>query len=365
VVLRVAHLELTRLPWGTVSPPELSPELARYAADTVALFSGDEPCPVTRAPRALRAPRERAVLEWQVRCPTPDGLAIESRFLLDVAPGHLHFARLRSADGATVERVLSSAGPRWALDLTGSPTTPEGPEASSLPAYVRLGMEHIATGTDHLLFLLGLLLLASRAREVITIVTGFTLAHSFTLALAALGRVRPEGPAVDALIGLSIALVAAENAWLLAGRPPWLPRLAAAALLAMGGLAFAGVGAVPSSTLVGLSLFVVCYFGLVERVERPTRLRFAIAFCFGLVHGFGFAGVLSELALPADRLLPALFGFNAGVEVGQLGIVLLVWPVLRRLADLRAGAWHRVFAEAATAAVCGVGVFWLLVRSYG
>jgi hypothetical protein len=224
--------------------------------------------------------------------------------------------------------------------------------------YVALGVEHIATGYDHLVFLLGLLLLASRASEVITIVTGFTLAHSITLGLAALGRVRPEAAAVEALIGLSIALVAAENGWLLSGKRRLVPCVVVAVLVATGALAAAGIGAVPAATLLGLALFATCYFALLERVERPARLRFAIAFCFGLVHGFGFAGVLAEVALPQGRLLPALLGFNLGVELGQLAIVALVWPLLVLLSRAQAGRWHRPVLEVGTAMVCGLGMFW-------
>jgi hypothetical protein len=94
-------------------------------------------------------------------------------------------------------------------------------------------------------------------------------------------------------------------------------------------------------------------------------LRFAIAFCFGLVHGFGFAGVLAEVALPQGRLLPALLGFNLGVEIGQLAIVALVWPLLVLLARIQAGRWHRPVLEVGTAVVCGLGVFWWVERAFG
>jgi hypothetical protein len=88
-----------------------------------------------------------------------------------------------------------------------------------------------------------------------------------------------------------------------------------------------------------------------------------LAFAFGLIHGFGFAGVLAEMELPTDRLATALLGFNLGVEVGQLAVVAIIWPglvLLRRLTD---GRPARFFAEAASAAVCGVGVYWFLARS--
>jgi hypothetical protein len=361
VRFRITQLELTRLPWGIVSAPRLAPELGRYLSEGLRLEAGGEPCAVVDGPRALAAPRDRALLEWRVACPEAGALAITSRLMREVAPSHLHFARLRAEDGGIKERVLTGASPEWVLP---GQAEAEASHGSGILDYLALGVEHIATGYDHLVFLLGLLLLAGAVREVVTIVTGFTVAHSITLALAALGSVRPDAAAVEALIGLSIALVAAENAWLLSGRWRGLPVLVTGVLGGAGVLAALGIGAVPAVTCLGLALFAGCYFALLERVERPTRLRFAIAFCFGLVHGFGFAGVLAEIALPQGRLLPALLGFNLGVEVGQLVIVAVVWPLLWGLTRVRAGEPYRRFVEVGTAMVCGLGVYWWVERAF-
>jgi len=363
VRLRIPQLELTRLPWGIVAAPRFAPELGRYLSEGLRLEAGGAPCAVVDGPRALSAPRDRALLEWRVRCPAEGALAIVSDLMREVAPSHLHFARLRQADGGISERVLAGAERSWVLPGQGGAAA-ESETGSGLGRYVAIGIEHIATGWDHLVFLLGLLLLAARAGEVVTIVTGFTVAHSITLGLAALGRVRPEDAAVQALIGLSIALVAAENGWLLSGRRRVVPLVVVGALVGAAALATAGIGAVPAATCLGLALFAGCYFALLGRVAQPARLRFAIAFCFGLVHGFGFAGVLTEIALPRERLLPALLGFNLGVEAGQLLIVALVWPLLAVLARIGAAHWHRRLLELGSAAVCGLGVYWWLSRAF-
>lgn len=374
VQLRIAQLELTRLPWGPVSPPQLQPRLAAYLVESLQLRAGAARCTPT-APRALSAPRGRAIIEWRLQCPA-GALAIESALLLDVAPGHLHFARLRGPGGAVSERVLSSAARRWTLPAAAAGTgvaddaaaAASGSGGSSIARYGWLGVQHIATGYDHLVFLLGLLLLAASLREVAVVVTGFTLAHSITLGLAASGRLAPDAAAVESLIGFSIALVAAENSWRLSGGARAVPAAVVAALLAAAALAALGVGAVPALTLAGLALFCGCYFALLRRLQsapplRPWagRLRFAIAFGFGLVHGFGFAGVLAEIALPPERLLPALLGFNLGVELGQLAALALCWPLLRILARSGAG---RPLREAGSALICALGVFWMLSRAY-
>jgi hypothetical protein len=356
----IPQYELTRLPWGTVSPPDLSPELASYLTRALRLEAGGEACAVVDGPRALAAPPEHAVIEWGVACARSGPLAIVSEVLQEVAPSHLHFAKLRGE--RVVERVLTSGAPRW--ELPSGAATERPAAGSSVAAYLQLGVEHIATGFDHLVFLLGLLLLAARAAEVVTVVTGFTAAHSFTLALAALGRVQPEAAAIEALIGLSIALVAAENAWLLGPRTRALPAFVAALLTALALAAALGVGAIPAATYAGLALFAACYFALLARSERPVRLRFAVAFCFGLVHGFGFAGVLSEIALPQGRLLPALLGFNLGVELGQLAIVALYFAAVAWLARFVRDARRAWARDAANAAVCAAGVYWWVSRAY-
>jgi len=357
----IPQYELTRLPWGIVAPPALRPELAAYLTQALRLEAGGIACAVDGEPRALAAPPERAVVEWRLVCPSAEGLAIVSELLREPAPSHLHFAKLRGA--RVTERVLTSAAPRWELPSASGEARPA--IGSSVGAYVELGVEHILTGYDHLVFLLGLLLLAAGAREVITVVTGFTAAHSITLGLAALGRVQPEAAAVEALIGLSIALVALENGWLLGGKPRLVPPFAAFALAALAGVALLGAGAIPAATYAGLALFAACYFALLGRSQRPARLRFAVAFCFGLVHGFGFAGVLSEVALPQGRLLPALLGFNLGVELGQLAIVAAFFA-LTRLASRFVRAGPRIaLRDLANAGVCGLGVFWWVSRAYG
>ncbi len=140
-----------------------------------------------------------------------------------------------------------------------------------LSTYLALGVEHILIGIDHVLFVLGLLMLVGVRKRLLWAVTGFTLAHSLTLAASTLGwAALPQGP-VEACIALSIVLLATE---------------------------------------------------LVHQRPTLTRARPGlVAFAFGLLHGFGFAGALQEIGVPADRAWTALLGFNLGVELGQLGII--------------------------------------------
>jgi hypothetical protein len=364
VQVRISLLELSRLAFDPVYDAGSGGRAAQYLAEHLTLRAGDARCAPIEPPTAEPAPKGWAHFRWRVECAASGPRSLESAVLLDVAPSHLHFARIAVGDESARERVLTEAEPAWRLESAHA----EGSDASAgttLAGYVGLGIVHIATGWDHLAFVLALLLLARRPGEVAVLVTSFTAAHSVTLALAVLGTVRPNGASVEALIGYSIALVAAENAWLLGGGGVAVPVAVALATAGLAGLAVLGVGAVAPLVFAGLAVFSACHFALLARVSRPARLRAAVAFVFGLVHGFGFAGVLAELELPTARLAPALFGFNLGVEIGQLAVVAAAWPALAAISRWSPQRWAPIVTGGGSAAICGLGVFWLLTRAFG
>jgi hypothetical protein len=213
VTVRLSQLDVTRFPWAASAGEQLEQQLGQYLAGRLQLLTDGEPCAVVEGPRALDAAVGRFAVEWRVECPGQGALRIRSAVLLDVAPGHLHFARVTRDGAAPLERVLSEREPTWAL-MDVSPARPAELSGTSLLGYLRLGIDHILSGYDHLAFLLALLLIGGSIGEVAKIVTGFTVAHSITLGLTVLGYVRPDAAPVEALIGLSIALVAVENVWL-------------------------------------------------------------------------------------------------------------------------------------------------------
>src|SRR5262249_51916160 len=169
--------------------------------------------------------------------------------------------------------LFEAAHPEATLAVAGPANPPAGGSALGVVgAYLELGVEHILLGFDHVLFVLALILSAGRVGSLLAIITAFTLAHSITLALSVLPIVTLPSRFVEPVIALSIAYVAAEN---------------------------------------------ILKKGAVSR-------RWAVSFLFGLVHGFGFAGALREVGLPADGLAAALVGFNLGVEIGQAAIIAAV-----------------------------------------
>ncbi|MFC4018937.1 HupE/UreJ family protein [Micromonospora sp. GCM10011542] len=196
--------------------------------------------------------------------------------------------------------------------------------------FFRLGAEHLLTGLDHILFLLALIAGSRRLREVVLAATSFTLAHSVTFLLAALGLVDVPARVVEPVIALSIAVVAGWYLWRV-----WRRRDHAADLEP------AGRG----------------HFSL----DRPGWIRLGVVFCFGLVHGLGFAGALGIDEAWSWTLLWSLLVFNVGIEVAQLAIIAAVFPLLIVLRNRtpRAGLWT---TGALSAFVSILGLLWFVQR---
>jgi hypothetical protein len=183
--------------------------------------------------------------------------------------------------------------------------------------YLRLGTEHILLGIDHLLFVLALLILVRSGRRLVATVTAFTLAHSLTLAAATLGFVHVPQQPVEAVIALSIVFVACEIVRSRQGRP-----------------------------------------GITE------RWPWVVAFVFGLLHGFGFAGALSEVGLPDQAIPLALFFFNVGVEGGQLLFIAAVMALIAAARRVKV-PWPEWAAQAPAYGIGAVSAYWMIERATG
>jgi hypothetical protein len=358
--------EVTRLPPLEGQIPDLGELLLTHLRPRIAVRSHDGPCETSAGPRLLASRRGYVRVEWGFECPADTTLEIENRAFFEIAPSHVHFARIKAADSPPIEYLFTDARRIRTVPLGSEEEQERAHSAGTgFRDFVWLGVEHIAGGFDHLAFLLSLILLASRVREVALLVTGFTLGHSLTLSLAVLGFAKPNVPVIEALIGFTIALVAAENIGVTTNSNRVLAGITGAGLCVLAMMSgFAGVG-LPVATLVGLALFSTCYLSLSDTPRITLRLRPATTVLFGLVHGFGFANVLIELGIPRNRLLVGLFGFNVGVEIGQLVIVcalaLLGGVLLNRLVRFD----RRLLNDALSAALCGLGLYWFVTRAFG
>ena len=300
---------------GRVRPAALAasaaPILAYIRAHT-AVFGGDGA--VCMAGAGAVAPDGDGVA---VRIPwscagVADPLRYRSTVLIDVSPAAKQVVLIGA--GASAAQDLLDAS-RTETALTGAPP----PSLMRVVArFIEAGIEHIFLGYDHIAFLISVVLWSRRLWPVVKIVTAFTLAHSITLSLAALDVVHIPSSIIEPAIAGSIVYVAAENF-----------------------------------------------------LSRDVGKRWRITFCFGLIHGFGFASALQELGLPRSALVPALASFNIGVEIGQIAIVSVVMPLLWALDRLpapgpRAGTVpvrSGFVVYPISAVIVVLGSYWFLVRT--
>jgi HupE / UreJ protein len=224
--------------------------------------------------------------------------------------------RIDYLDGSSTNQRLTPAAPSVVLPARPGPF-------EVIETYVVLGVEHILSGVDHLLFVLALLLLVRGAGRLVATVTAFTLAHSVTLGAATLGFVHVPSAPVEAVIALSILFLASELA-----REQWARRRCAVR----------------------------------DAADLTARFPWIVAFSFGLLHGFGFAGALSQVGVPQAAVPLALLFFNVGVEIGQLSFIgavfALAWLIKR--SSLAAPSWWRL---AAAYGIGAVSALWVIQRS--
>ncbi len=204
---------------------------------------------------------------------------------------------------------LDRASPSATLSLSATPQTP----LQTVQQFVKEGVGHIFLGFDHICFVIGLLLIGGTLKQLLKVVTGFTLAHSVTLCLAATGVWTPPGRLIEPLIALSIIAIALDNL-----------------------------------------------------LHKPGQrdIRAPLALGFGLIHGFGFAGALADVGLPRESLGLALGAFNVGVEAGQLTLVLLLAPTLAYLGKKSPKIRQKVLV-AGSVGIGLLGAFWFFERILG
>jgi hypothetical protein len=296
---------------GALTPDEARAHLARLGGATrtqILVFADGQACPGDAADVEVgtRLGTPFTLLRMVYRCPARiRTLAVTCHLFAREHPGHQVLAVIedRSDLGAPVRQHVFGPGTEL-LEL--SMDRAEGGRLGAVAQFLRLGVSHIFTGYDHVLFLLGLLLGATGLGALVRIVTAFTVAHTLTLVLATLGYVSLDMRLVESTIALSIAYVALEN--------------------------------------------------LLVR----HRGRWMLAFVFGLVHGFGFSNVLREMRIPRDTLAWSLASFNVGVELGQLVSVSALYPVL---VWSRRHAWNAWMVRAVSAAIGLAGLYWFVERA--
>lgn len=305
--VRPAHLKLTEIDTGRYLARWKVPAMGdrRLAIDPVFESACSE-----IAGKTENVSAGASILSWQIEC--ADGLADTTIQFTNLSATAVDvLVDISFLDGRVYTGLVRPSKPEFHVPAHDS-------ESRIFFSYTVLGIEHILFGWDHLLFVLGMMLLVTTRRRLIGAITGFTIAHSLTLALAMFDVVRVPGPPVEAIIALSIVFLAVE----------------------------------------------VARFRQTETETLAIRSPWAISMAIGLVHGLGFAGALSEYGLPAQAKLVSLFAFNVGVEAGQLAFVatVIALAAVARKAEPRALSAGQ-FAATWFIGICGS--FWLIERVAG
>lgn len=291
----------------------IASELARYAPavvellkDRLQIWVDGQRLSGTWSPPVALADRQAIQLRVHYEATGPPPAITVAARLFPYDPVHQTFVNVYEREAIVLQAILD----RHREQITFYPGTRQGTWAV-VKRFAASGVHHILIGPDHLLFLVGLLLLGGSLRRLVLVVSAFTVAHSITLSLAVLRFVTPPPWLVEPAIALSIVYVGADNLTVRGGRD----------------------------------------------------VRAWIAFAFGLIHGFGFANVLREMDLPARALGWSLLSFNLGVETGQLAVVIVVASVLSAIRSKSPETGRRL-ALAGSVVVIAAGAFWFVQRVF-
>ena len=353
--------EITRL--QSQSNQSLDTLLVGHLISAISVSQDSLPCSSTEVvrpiPSALGYVRVRLVFD----CGASLGdISISINSFFNVASSHVHYANM-SLNGEPSYQYLFTNKQRQ-HEITNQLAT-SSHWFDSITQFVLIGIEHIFGGIDHIAFLLALLLLLRSLKVLVWMVTGFTLGHSITLALAALGWIIPDLDIVEAAIGFTIALVAVQNIAVLTGNHRQITYFSVAGLLLIVLINLIWNIGLSALSGLGLALFTLAYLWNSADEHLSANLRLVTSVIFGLIHGFGFASALTETGLASTQLLPALLGFNLGIELGQIVIIAVVWALLQQIRQSRFLTDTRLVIDLVSAALCGLGLYWFIGRSYG
>ena len=289
----------------------LEPELESVAANEFSLYWREQRL-IPNQTTARRKDAQNIEISLRFERPSAAQIRLVSTLVKRLPPGHREYLSVETKSGANLgEAMLSAAEDSLQIDLPAMGLSAGASSKShSFFAFLRLGVEHILTGYDHLLFLFALMVVCRDLRSIFTVITCFTVAHSITLALATLDIVRLPGRIVEPTIAATITYVGIEN---------------------------------------------------LVRGDAP-KWRGLITFLFGLVHGLGFADALKEFGIGSGGvgIVMPLVGFNLGVEVGQLSVAAIVLPILWQLR--RNSVFVRRWVPVCSVAVTLAGSFWMIER---
>lgn len=358
MIMTIPDIEAQRL---SKSGPPSDAVLKSYLTPRVYPIAEGKRCGLIPPVETLSAASGFRKYDFTFRCASGKDIQIHFAAFFDLIKSHTNFAQIQNAEtGEFTEQLITTD--RQTIEVTGGEENKL--QTAHFFEFIRMGIMHIFTGVDHMSFLLGLVLISRRLKDLVFVVTGFTIGHSLTLALAVTGVLRPHAEYIDALVALTIALIGAENIAVATRRPGIVAAFMGGGLMLMAVGKWLGFGGLPSLLVLGAGLFSANYLMVSGRLVDAGRLRMLITLVFGLIHGFGFAADLLTMQLPPQRLAELLVGFNLGVEAGQLTLVIGLTLIVLGLSKLKLTLPRPLVVETCAAFLVGLGVYWFISRSY-
>ncbi len=297
-------------------------------------------------------------LSLKFECSSNKEIKIINNALFNLVQSHIHIARIYINNNLYTEKALFFND--QSIDL--NEEKENNSFSNSFYKFFSLGLDHILSGYDHLLFILGLLLLVTNLKRLLLVITGFTVGHSLTLSLSVINVIQVKSSLVEALIGYTIMFVGLE--YLYKENNDHRLGVFFISTLSLLLLTFGHLinPSFPYFLVIGILLFSLGYFYLLINLSSENNLLSIITIVFGLIHGFGFGGFLLSSKISSENIFSGLLGFNLGVEVGQIIFVLLILLIYKILMILKITKIIEVVKNFSFFAVVFFGFFFFIQR---
>ena len=302
-----------------------------YLSQHLKVTSEGKSCSLVDEIKELNSQEGSLNLSLNFECPSNKEIKIINNALFNLVQSHIHIARIYIDNNLYTEKALFFND--QSIDL--NEEKENNSFSNSFYKFFSLGLDHILSGYDHLLFILGLLLLVKNLKRLLLVITGFTIGHSLTLSLSVINIIQVKSSLVEALIGYTIMFVGLE--YLYKENNDHRVSMIFITTLSLLLLIFGNLinPNFPYFLILGILLFSLGYFYLLKNLNSENNLLSIITIIFGLIHGFGFGGFLLGSKISSENIFSGLLGFNLGVEVGQIIFVLLILLIYKLLTTLK------------------------------
>ncbi len=329
-----------------------------YLSQHLKVTSEGKNCSLVDEIKELNSQEGSLNLSINFECPSNNEIKIINNALFNLVQSHIHIARIYIDNNLYTEKALFFND--QSIDL--NEEKENNSFSNSFYKFFSLGLDHILSGYDHLLFILGLLLLVTNLKRLLLVITGFTIGHSLTLSLSVINIIQVKSSLVEALIGYTIMFVGLE--YLYKENNDHRVSMIFITTLSLLLLIFGNLinPNFPYFLILGILLFSLGYFYLLKNLNSENNLLSIITIIFGLIHGFGFGGFLLDSKISSENIFSGLLGFNLGVEVGQIIFVLLILLIYKLLMTLKITKIIEVMKNLSFFAVVFFGFFFFIQR---